>query len=378
MHKLSEIVNNCGRVVVKVGSNLLASKAAGINLSRIDAIAKAISYLQDKGKSVVLVSSGAQAAGVAALRLKEKPVAMAEKQAVAAVGQPLLMEAYENAFRKHGKHIAQILLTNDDLANKARFFNAKNTFKALLDKGIIPVVNENDTVAVEEIKVGDNDNLSAMVANLVEADLLVLLSDIDGFYTDDPSKNPEAKLVPIVGKIDAGIERSAKKAGSELSTGGMFTKIQAAKKCVAAGILMVICNGEEPGILKEIFEGTFKGTLFLPKKNAMTNKKRWMAFVANPRGFVVVDEGAKEALLNRAKSLLPSGVIDAGGEFKAGETIAVRDSGGSEIARGESACSKEEMLLIKGCRTEELAKRLPSCKFKEVIHRDNLVILAGS
>ena len=240
MHKLSDIVNNCGRVVVKVGSNLLASKAAGINLSRIDSIAKAISYLQDKGKSVVLVSSGAQAAGVAALCLKEKPSAMAEKQAVAAVGQPLLMEAYEHAFRKHGKHIAQILLTNDDLSNKARFFNAKNTFKALLDKGIIPVVNENDTVAVEEIKVGDNDNLSAMVANLVEADLLVLLSDIDGFYTDDPSKNPEAKLVPIVVKIDAGIERSAKKAGSELSTGGMFTKIQAAKKCVAAGILMVI------------------------------------------------------------------------------------------------------------------------------------------
>ncbi len=378
MHKLSEIVNNCGRVVVKIGSNLLASKASGINLSRVDAIAEALCYLQRKGKSVVLVSSGAQAAGVAALRLKEKPKAMAEKQAVAAVGQPLLMEAYEKAFRKQGKHIAQILLTNEDLSSKERFFNAKNTFGALLNKGIIPVVNENDTVAVEEIKVGDNDNLSAMVANLIEADLLILLSDIDGLYTDDPSKNRSAKLVPLVEKIDAGVERFAKKSGSELSTGGMFTKLQAAKKCVSSGIIMVICNGEEPGILKEIFEGTFKGTLFLPKKNAMTNKKSWMAFVANPKGFVVVDDGAKDALLNRAKSLLPSGVLDAGGDFRAGDTISVRDRLGFEIARGESACSKETMLIIRGCRTGEVGKRLPSCKIKEVIHRDNLVILAES
>ncbi|MEI7905628.1 MAG: glutamate 5-kinase, partial [Candidatus Firestonebacteria bacterium] len=359
MHRLSDIVaNNCGRIVVKAGSNLLASKAAGINLARIEAIARALCYLQDKGKSVVLVSSGAQAAGVAALRLKEKPKSMADKQAVAAVGQPLLMEAYENAFRKHGKHIAQILLTKDDLSNKARFFNAKNTFSALLDRGIIPVVNENDTVAVEEIKVGDNDNLSAMVANLVEADLLVILTDIDGLYTDDPSTDPDAVLIPLVEKIDARIEKAAKKTNSELATGGMQTKIQAAKRCVSSGIAVVICNGTRPEILQDIFDGKFRGTLFLPAKTLLTNKKKWMAFVAHPKGFVVVDDGARDALVKKQKSLLPSGIKDAGGDFKAGDTISVRDLTGAEVARGEAAYSKEDVLKVKGCKASEAAKVL--------------------
>jgi len=261
------------RIVVKIGTNLLADKVKGINTSRVLEIAKVLSALEKSGKDICLVTSGAIGAGVAALKLKEKPKTIPEKQATASIGQPLLMEAYEHAFRKYEIIIGQILLTKDDFTDRKRYLNAKNTFDVLLKKGVIPVINENDTVAVDEIKVGDNDNISAMVAHLVGADLLIILSDIKGLCKEDPGKNPDAELIPLVEKITPEIEKLARGARSELSAGGMTTKLQAAKKCCAAGITMVIADGKDPEVIKKIVCGEPNGTIFMPCKNKLTESE---------------------------------------------------------------------------------------------------------
>jgi glutamate 5-kinase len=308
------------------------------------------------------------------LKLPARPKSIPEKQATAAVGQPLLMEAYETAFRKQGIDIAQILLTKDDFVNRNRYVNAKNTFSVLFEKGVVPVINENDSVAVEEIKLGDNDNLSALVANLIEADVLVILSDIDGLFTDDPAKNPKAELIPVVEKISSQIEMLAKKSGSDLSTGGMITKIQAAKRCVSAGIAMIIANGTQPRAIEEIFSGNFYGTLFLPRESNLNVRKKWIGFISHSKGYVVVDEGAKEALLRKQKSLLPSGILDVYGDFNPNDTVAVKDLDGTEIARGVSGYSAADLKKIKGKKTSEIEKILHRKSCDEVIHKDNLVI----
>lgn len=375
MHRYKTIFTTGNKIVIKIGTNLLADKEKGISLERINEIAKHIARMQAMGKQVVLVSSGAIGAGVAAMKLKEKPKTIPEKQAIAAIGQPLLMEVYENAFRKQSCTIAQILLTKDDFTNRARYLNAKNTFSALLEKKVVPVINENDTVAVEEIKLGDNDNLSALVANLIEADILIILSDIDGLFSDDPTKNPNAELIPIVEKITPQLEKLAKSTKTELSTGGMKTKIQAAKRCVSAGIAMIIANGKNPNALQEICSGDFRGTLFLPVDKKLNVRKKWIGFVSHARGYIVVDDGAKLALLKKQKSLLPSGIIEVHGEFKAHDTISVRDLQGEEIAKGVVGFSSSDTMKIKGRRTNEIEKILgrPSCD--EIIHRDNLVLI---
>jgi glutamate 5-kinase len=375
MHKYKTILRTGNKIVIKIGTNLLADKEKGVNLEWIYEIAKNVASLQRLGKHVVLVSSGAIGAGVAALKLRERPKSMPEKQAAAAIGQPLLMEAYENAFRKQECTIAQILLTKDDFTNRSRYLNAKNTFSALLEKGVVPVVNENDTVAVEEIKLGENDNLSALVANLIEADLLIILSDIDGLFSDDPTKNPDAELIPIVEKITPQIEKLAKSSKTELSTGGMITKIMAAKKCVSAGIAMIIANGKIPNILEEIFSGDFRGTLFLPVGKKLNVRKKWIGFVSHANGYIVVDDGAKSALLKKQKSLLPSGVLEVHGEFKAHDTISVRDLEGTEIAKGVTGFSSMDLGKIKGRKTSEIEKILDCKLCDEVIHRDNLVLI---
>lgn len=362
-------------IVVKIGTNLLADKTKGINLSRIDAIARNVAQLSSRGHRVAIVTSGAIGAGVAALKLKTRPKTIPEKQATASIGQPLLMEAYENAFRKHEKIIAQILLTKDDFVNRTRYLNAKNTFTVLLDKGVVPIINENDTVAVDEIKLGDNDNLSAMVANLIDADLLVILSDIDGLFSDDPTRNPDAVLIPVVEKITPQIERLAKSSKSELSTGGMATKIQAAKRCVSSGIAMIIANGKDPDVLAGIFQGTSTGTLFLPAGKGLTLRKKWIGFVSHAKGYIVVDDGARAALIHRNKSLLPSGITETHGVFAANDTIAVRDAAGCEIARGVTAYSSEELGRIKGKKTTAIEKILGRRSAGEVIHKDNLVVI---
>ena len=375
MHRYKTILRAGNKIVIKIGTNLLADKEEGINLERMNEIAKNVASLQRQGKHVVLVSSGAIGAGVAALKLKERPKTIPEKQATAAIGQPLLMEAYENAFRIQEYTIAQILLTKDDFTNRARYLNAKNTFSALLEKDVIPVVNENDTVAIEEIKLGDNDNLSALVANLIEADLLIILSDIDGLFSDDPTKNHNAELIPIVEKITPQLEKLAKSSKTELSTGGMITKIQAAKRCVSAGIAVIIANGKNSGVLDEIFSGNFRGTLFLPAEKKLNVRKKWIGFVSHTNGYIVVDDGAKNALLKRQKSLLPSGVLEVHGEFKAHDTISVRDREGTEIAKGVTGFSSMDIGKIKGKKTSELEKILNCKSCDEVIHRDNLVLI---
>ena len=262
-------------IVIKVGTNLLANKHTGINAARVAGIAKAVASLMKAGKSVSLVTSGAIGAGVAALGLKEKPKTIPEKQATASIGQPLLMEAYEHAFRKNGIVIGQVLLTKDDFTNRKRYLNAKNTFGVLLKKKVVPIINENDTVAVDEIKVGDNDNISAMVAHLVGADLLIILSDIKGLCKEDPNKNKNAELIPVVKKITPQIEKLAKSSKNELASGGMITKLQAAKKCYAAGIVLVIADGKDPLVINSIVKGKPNGTTFLPCNNKLTDHEIW-------------------------------------------------------------------------------------------------------
>jgi glutamate 5-kinase len=302
---------------------------------------------------------------------------MAEKQATAAIGQPILMEAYEAAFRRHARTVAQILLTKDDFDHRGRFLNARNTLSVLFAHDVIPIINENDTVAVEEIRLGDNDNLSAMVANLIGAELLIILSDIDGFFTDDPSLDSRAELIPVVETITPKMERQAKRSGGALGTGGMATKIQAAKRCASAGIATIIANGGNPRMLQEIVSGEFRGTLFLPSATRLNVRKKWIGFVSHPRGSVRIDEGAGSALTERRKSLLPSGVLDVNGVFGEKDTIAVLDAGGNEIARGVSSYSSAELALIKGKRTDEVETILGRRAHGEVIHKDNLVLLRG-
>ncbi len=374
---MKEIFLSGNRIVIKIGTNLLADRAKGINVDRIDAIGKSVSALQSQGKQVAIVTSGAIGAGMLLLGMKERPRAIPEKQAAAAIGQPILMEAYENAFRKYHSTIAQILLTKDDFASRVRYNNTKNTFSALFDKGVIPIVNENDTVAVEEIKLGDNDNLSSLVANLIGADLLIILSDVDGLYSDDPSKNPNAELIPVVEKFTQQIEKLAKKNRNELSTGGMLTKIRAAKQCVSAGIAVVIANGRKPNVLEEIFSGNSSGTLFLPSQSKINVRKKWIGYVSDSKGIVVIDNGAKIALLTRQTSLLPSGVLEVRGKFNADDTISVLDTDGSEIARGVAGFTSSDLDKIKGKKTSEIQKILNRKSGDEVIHRNNLVLIGA-
>jgi glutamate 5-kinase len=375
MHRLKSILRTHNKIVIKIGTNLLADKVKGINLDRINEIARSVARLNALGNHIAIVSSGAIGAGVAALKLRERPKTIPEKQATAAIGQPLLMEAYENAFRKQECTVAQILLTKDDFVNRTRYLNAKNTFPVLFGQGVIPIINENDTVAIEEIKLGDNDNLSAMVANLIEADLLIILSDIDGLFSDDPTKNHKAELIPVVEKVTLQIEKLAKSSKTELSTGGMITKIQAAKRCVSAGIAMIIANGKNPGILEDIFSGAFKGTLFLPAESKLNMRKKWIGFVSSAKGYVRVDDGAKHALLKKQKSLLPSGIVEVHGEFKANETISILDLNSKVIAKGVTGFSSSDLGKIKGEKTGEIEKILNRKTHDEVIHRDNLVLM---
>jgi glutamate 5-kinase len=363
------------RIVVKIGTNLITDRLAGLSIERINSLTRGVAHLLTSGHSVVVVSSGAIGAGAAARRLRERPRSMPEKQATAAIGQPILMEAYEAAFRRHALTVAQILLTREDFANRGRYLNARNTISVLLENGVVPVINENDTVAVEEIRLGDNDTLSAMVANLIGADLLIILSDIDGFYTDDPSRNPRAEFVPVVEAITPKIERQARKTGGESGTGGMATKIQAAKRCTAAGIAMIIANGGNPRILQEIVSGAYRGTLFLPSAARLSVKKKWIGFVSHPKGSVRIDAGAEAALTVHRKSLLPSGVLDVSGEFAEKDTIAVLGAAGNEIARGLCEFSSADLARIKGKKTGEVERILGRRSGGEVIHKDHLVLL---
>ena len=361
------------RLVVKVGSGLIAEPVRGPDPARIGPLAADLAAAA-RGREVILVTSGAIAAGTARLGLRERPRSIPEKQAAAAVGQAALMWHYEQACGAHGLRVAQVLLTQEDISHRARYLNARNTLLTLLGFGVLPIVNENDTVAVEEIKVGDNDNLAALVASLVDADLLVLLSDIDGLYTDDPHRNPAARRIELVDAITPEMERLAGVEGP-LGTGGMVTKLQAAQKAMAAGIPMVIADGRRPGTIGAIVAGEPIGTYFRPRTDRLAARKRWIAFAIPPQGVLEVDRGARQALVEGGKSLLPSGVVKVEGEFAAGDLVGLRDPEGREFARGIVNCDAREVALLRGARTSEIERLLGYRVLDEVIHRDNLVIL---
>ena len=367
-------LGNVRRLVVKIGSSLITSEK-GIEPEKIEAVAAEIARIRG-GREVVLVTSGAIAAGVARLALPERPRSIPEKQAAAAVGQSALMWHYEAAFKRHGIGVGQVLLTAQDIGDRTRYLNARNTLLALLRLDVLPVVNENDTVAVEEIKVGDNDNLSALVASLIEADLLVLLTDVDGLYTDDPLRNTSARKLDTVAAVTAEIEALVWARGSESGVGGMATKLQAAQKAAAAGIPMVIASGRDGGALSRTLAGETVGTYFAPRADRLTARKRWIAFAVPPQGRLTVDAGALSALTHHGKSLLPSGLVKVDGEFAAGDVVAVVGVGGErEFARGLVNFDAGELRRLQGARTLEIEARLGYKAVDEVIHRDNLVIL---
>lgn len=363
------------RVVVKVGSGLVTTPGEGPSGEDIARIAADVSALVQERREVALVSSGAIATGVARLGLKARPRSIPEKQAAAAVGQSALMWEYEHAFKKHGIAVGQVLLTGQDISDRSRYLNARNTLLALLDFGVLPVINENDTVAVDEIKVGDNDNLAALVAHLIDADLLVLLTDVDGLYTGNPRQDPSARRLETVEAITDEIQQMVYDASARVSVGGMATKLQAAQKASASGIPMVIASGRETGVLPRLLKGESIGTYFQPRDDRLAARKRWIAFAVPPQGRLSVDAGAKKALTERGKSLLPSGVVAVEGQFRAGEVVALTLVDGPEFARGLVSYEADEVRRILGAKTADIERLLGYEGVDEVVHRDNLVIL---
>jgi glutamate 5-kinase len=370
-----EILKQAKRIVVKIGSSLVSSREAGLQPERIDRLADEIAALRSSNRELLIVSSGAIISGIKKLALKDYPKSLPIKQAAAAVGQSRLMWAYEKSFERLGLRVAQILLTHQDLADRRRFLNARHTLAALIDFGVIPIINENDTVAVEEIRVGDNDSLAAEVAHLVDADLLVILSDVDGLFTEDPRKNPSAQIIPVITEITEDIERRAGVSTTFEGTGGMATKVRAAKKVGEYGVATLILNGQRAGLLPTVLSGGDGGSLFLAKERRLTSRKHWIGYTLRPRGMITLDQGAVEALANRGKSLLASGILNVTGLFEAGDPVSCLDQDGKEFAKGLVNFSSETVGKIKGLKTAEIQQQLGPQEYEEVIHRDNLVIL---
>ena len=367
------LVSQARRIVVKVGSGVLTGKD-GLSGSVIGRLTAQISEIKGQGREVVLVSSGAIASGFKKVGLTSRPTNIPEKQACAAVGQAGLMMTYERSFARRGYKVAQLLLTADDLSNRRRYLNARNTMTTLLKWGIIPIVNENDTVVVKEIKFGDNDTLSGMVATLIEADLLINLTDIDGLYDRDPRLDSTARLLTEVSQVDGRIEDMASRIPGALGAGGMHTKVVAARRVTKQGMPCVIANGRRGGILLDILAGREVGTLFLPRPGRLSQRKHWIAFTAKSKGQVTIDSGARKALLERGKSLLPSGVKGFEGRFGQGDTIKVLDGEGTLVAVGLTNYSSEEIKLIAGHHTSEIQDLLGYWHSDEIIHRDNMVV----
>lgn len=363
------------RIVVKVGSSLVTNEGKGLDHAALARWAEQIAQLVEGGRQVVLVSSGAIAEGLQRLGWSKRPKALHELQAAAAVGQMGLVQAYESVFRGHGLHAAQVLLTHEDLADRTRYLNARTTLLSLLGLRVVPVINENDTVSTDEIKLGDNDTLGALVTNLIEADCLVILTDQQGLYTADPRKTPEAQFVHEARAGDPDLERMAGGAGSQVGTGGMLTKILAAKRAARSGAHTLIASGREPNVLLRLAQGELIGTQLIAEKATLAARKQWMADHLQMRGRLVLDDGAARALAAGGKSLLPVGVKLVQGEFERGEVIACVDGQGNEIARGLVNYSSAEARRIAGRPSSEIEKLLGYVDEPELIHRDNLVRL---
>ena len=370
-----DCIKNIKRVVVKIGSSTLTYENGRINLSRMEIIARQLADLHNKGYEVIIVSSGAIGAGIGKLGMKKRPSTIPKKQAAAAVGQGVLLHMYEKLFAEYGQTVAQILLTREDMTNRLRFLNSRNALFELLDMGVIPIINENDAVVVDEIKFGDNDTLSALVSSLIEADILIILSDIDGLYSDNPRVNPNAKMFKWIDEITDEIENCAGDAGSSLGTGGMITKIRAAKIAVSSGTNMVIANGSDPHIISDILDGKDVGTWFKATECPLQARKRWIAFGKKPMGTINIDNGAYIAICKNNKSLLPSGIISISGDFSEGELVSINDKNNVEVARGIVNYPSHEIDMIKGLDSSKIEKILGHKNYDVVIHTDNLVSL---
>jgi len=368
------IFKHAKRIVVKVGSNVLTADN-GLNLNAIRSISRQICTLIDKKRDVILVSSGAMAAGINKVGFSKRPDEIPKRQAVAAVGQAGLIMEYEKAFARHGKQVAQILLISDDMSYRQRYLNVRNTMYTLLSWKVVPIINENDTVMVEEIKFGDNDNLAAMITLLLNADILINLTDIDGLCNKDPRIHPSATLIPTVPSIKKNIEKFAGTIPGPLGAGGMLSKIKAAKKVTSAGIPMVIANGEKPNILQKLFAGQELGTFFVPKKEKLTSRKRWIGFSLKPKGTITIDQGAAKALLKDGKSLLPSGIVSVEGKFSMGAPVDLKTVPLGVMGTGLVNYSSEDICKILGLKSTQIKGRLGNKPYDEVIHRDNLVII---
>lgn len=371
-----EALKKAKRIVIKVGTSTITYANGKRNFSQIDRLAREISDLQNQGKEMILVTSGAVAVGVDRMGLPGKPKTIPGKQAAAAVGQGVLMHTYEKFFADYGQIVAQVLITKTEAIDRHRYTNTRNTFMELMRQRVIPIVNENDVVALDELKIGDNDNMSALVAGIVDADLVIILSDVDGLYTANPQTHPDAVIVPEVAEITPEIEASAGGVGSARGTGGMATKIQAAKAATSSGIHLVIASGTEKNAITRVLQGEELGTLFVSRENRLQFRKRWLAFGAKIAGSIVVDDGCAKAIRKAGGcSILPAGVFAVQGEFLPGCTVSVIDKDAHELARGLVHYSSAELEQIKGCNSGEIANILGHKNFDEVIHRDDLVIL---
>ena len=371
-----EALKKAKRIVIKVGTSTITYANGKRNFSQIDRLAREISDLQNQGKEMILVTSGAVAVGVDRMGLPGKPKTIPGKQAAAAVGQGVLMHTYEKFFADYGQIVAQVLITKTEAIDRHRYTNTRNTFMELMRQRVIPIVNENDVVALDELKIGDNDNMSALVAGIVDADLVIILSDVDGLYTANPQTHPVAVIVPEVAEITPEIEASAGGVGSARGTGGMATKIQAAKAATSSGIHLVIASGTEKNAITRVLQGEELGTLFVSRENRLQFRKRWLAFGAKIAGSIVVDDGCAKAIRKAGGcSILPAGVFAVQGEFLPGSTVSVIDKDAHELARGLVHYSSAELEQIKGCNSGEIANILGHKNFDEVIHRDDLVIL---
>ncbi len=363
------------RLVVKVGTTTLSTTTGRLDERQIKSLVAQMADLYRQGVEIVLVSSGAIASGLDSLGMRERPADIPGLQAAASVGQGKLVHLYSQLFGAFGIEVGQVLLTQYDVTHRQQYLNARNTLDRLLQLGVVPIVNENDTVATEEIRFGDNDSLAALVAGLIKADLLVALTDIDGLYTADPKKNPDAKHLSRVEKITPEIEKLAEDTESEFSVGGMVTKVRAAKIAMTSQVGMIIANGRAKNILKHIYEERDVGTLFVPQKRTVRSSKHWIAFGVKASGRITVDDGARDALLHKNKSLLPAGVLECEGDFGVGDTVEIADSSGWVFARGKTNFDCAEAQRIKGMKTKDAAALLGENYCKEVIHRDCLVIL---
>jgi glutamate 5-kinase len=364
------------RVVVKVGSSLVTNEGKGLDRQAIMRWGAEIAALRQLGKEIILVSSGAIAEGMKRLGWPTRPKQMHQLQAAAAVGQMGLAQVYETCFAQHGLKTAQVLLTHEDLSDRTRYLNARTTLVTLLELGVVPIINENDTVVTDEIKFGDNDTLGALVSNLVDADCLIILTDQTGLYTADPRKDPQAKLLSKVVAGDAYLEEIAGGAGSLIGKGGMITKVLAAKRAATAGTDTIVASGREPNLLQRLANGELIGTQFTAPAQRLTARKQWMLDHLQLRGQVRLDQGAKRALVNEGKSLLPIGVIEVMGEFERGEVIGVLDLDGVEVARGLINYSSSDARRIMRKASNQIEAVLGFIQEPELVHRSNLVLSA--